>query len=316
MQEERRLLVIFGLLALSACTGPEKFYDGSTRPDKDTATIVSHRGFSLHVDGQYLVGSASVLPGHHRIVVSSWKKEPYGYVELNAKAGRSYTARTQAVKGGVRSWAVDLETCEVVAGTPPENSGTMGPTELGCVEEKIEIEPEEIAAIILMLPLLFFGAGAVGDIWSPAECAEDCYAGPDAREKPSAKLLVPAWYKQTDESCDTYLSRQRCLLAMEVDGLRVRKNERALLLGRGRHVVVLRVGAKGGFWTPPYTGTDGISLEAKADRVYALCVSPDDGERKLRTWVVDNETGQVIAGRKWGFDVKDVSSYSRFCPLY
>ncbi len=316
MQEERRLLVIFGLLALSACTGPEKFYDGSTRPDKDTATIVSHRGFSLHVDGQYLVGSASVLPGHHRIVVSNWKKEPYGYVELNAKAGRSYTVRTQAVKGGVRSWAVDLETCEVVAGTPPENSGTMGPTELGCVEEKIEIEPEEIAVIILMLPLLFFGAGAVGDITSPAECAEDCYAGPDAREKPSAKLLLPAWYRQADENCDAFFSSYRCLLKFVVDGLRVTKNKRAVMLSLGRHAVVLEAIAFPGFWRSYFVGTDGLYLEAKANGVYALCVSPDYEERKIKLWIVDNKTGQVVVGQKRGFDAKEVSSYSRFCPIY
>lgn len=324
MREGRGLFLVLVLLVLSGCaSGPEKFYDGPTRPAQDTATIVPHRGFKLHVDGQLLRRSASVLPGRHRIVVSNWNIN--GYVELDARAGRVYTVRTIPVKGGVRSWAVDLETCAVIAGTPPENLSTMKPTERGCAEEKIS--PEKIAAVIVALPFLIGALYVTGGNlpigpWGPGfsgpdECADRCYAEPDVGEELTAKLLVPAWYRQADENCDAYFSSYRCLLEFDVDGLRVTKNKRAVMLSLGRHAVVLEaIAFPPGFWRGYFVGTDGLYLEAKANGVYALCVSPDYEERKIKLWIVDNKTGQVVVGQKRGFDAKEVSSYSRFCPIY
>ena len=324
----RRLLPVIGALAfLSGCASePQKLYGGPTQPAQNTATIVSHRGFDLHVDGLHLLDSASVLPGRHRIVVSDYIVS--GYVELDAKAGRLYTARTMPVKDGVRSWAVDLETCTVVAGVPPENFSTMKPTERGCAEEEMSSEETAAAAIAtavvavpLLLGVLFVTGGQIPVIpTDPEECADRCYTGPDPGEELTATLLVPAWFRQEEENCGVSFftvlpSRFRCLKKLHIDGLRVAKNERKVLLSVGRHGVVLTAFANTDVWGSQFQRTDGLYLEAEADRVYALCVSLDDDELIFKIWVVNNEMGHVVAGQKWDFDAETVSSYSRFCPI-
>jgi hypothetical protein len=130
-------------------------------------------------------------------------------------------------------------------------------------------------------------------------------------------LLIPAWSTQKDENCNSYESRYRCLEAFDVDGLSVTRNVRAVMLSPGRHAIVLEALVfPASFIRKFFYGTDGLYLDAKANGVYALCVSSDEEERKIRIWIVDNETGQVVVGLKRDFDVKEVSSYSRFCPIY
>lgn len=329
MRYGRGFLAVLVLVLLSGCASlPRKFYDGPELAAKDTAVIFAPRRSEVYVDGHTVYSWASVLPGLHRIVVVRYsrisllpdRKKPLpGYIDLDAKAGRSYAVRIQAADGDVRTWAVDRKTCEVVAGTRPESvSGCADP------EEKIdpEKEKEENTQTILLLGL-FVAAAASGHVpqreLSAAECKERCYSEPDAREEPTARFLFPPWdthwwQEQADEDCGAFFpSHSKCLLDFGVDGLRVRTNARTLLLRPGRREVVFEVMLERGGWRRIIFKVDGISFEAKPDRVYALCLSAD--EDKIATWVVDNETGRVVAGRKMAFDGKKPSRYSRFCPL-
>jgi hypothetical protein len=191
-------------------------------------------------------------------------------------------------------------------------------------------EPEETAAgaalAILSIGVFFLPGQTLvptgqtldfNSLWGPEECDDRCYPEPDAGEEPIAKLLIPAWYGQADENCDVIDSRYRCLMEFDVDGLRVTKNERAVKLNPGQHAVVSKaISYPNSIFKKYFYGTDGLYLEAKANGVYALCASSDEEERKIRIWIVDNETGQVVVGQKRDFDVKEESSYSRFCPIY
>jgi hypothetical protein len=176
MHDRRGFFLFLALLVLSGCASePEKFYDGPTQPAKDTATIVSQSEFVLHVDGQRVPGSASVLPGRHRIVVNNSNTNIKGHVELDARAGRVYTARTIRAKDGVHTWAVDLETCAVVAGTQPWPMPTAE-EKMPTAEEKMS--PGEAAAEAFLVSLgvvSLFTTGQTLDLRAfrpdPEECA-------------------------------------------------------------------------------------------------------------------------------------------------
>ena len=325
----RVFLPVVVILLLSACAlDPEKLYDGPKRPDKDTSAIVAHRGASLYVDGwDSSIYTASVLPGDHRIVVVS--PNVVGYVELDAKARRSYSARTIRVEGRARAWAVDLETCDVVAGVPPDNFNEMNPVDKGCTD--IKPAPAQTAANVAGGVVLIGGAlfitgghpeafGALGPVSiGDTACPEKCYSEPDAQKQPFATLLFPPWLGQAVGDCDAvwYWSSRRCLTGVHVDGLPTQKNTRILMLDVGHHELVYSAyGTLGRFRTRNYTVIDGLSFKTEPGRVYALCVSRRTDDHKMMTWIADNETGQVVAGRESEFDAKEVSTYSRYCPAY
>lgn len=266
----------------------------------------------------------SVVPGTYRIVVEMWKKSRnvYGYVELDAKTGRAYTARAKAYGGGIRSWAVDLDTCKVVAGTRPEIPSTLEPIELGCAEQKTELKTENIAAAIVLAPIvigaLVLAPYPIVDA-TAEECFEDCYVEPDAREESTSQLLIPPWKGEADEGCDNVFVSVtlRCLLEISIDGLHVAKNERVLKLDSERHALVFKVLAKrSGFFEGYFNQIARISISLEPNRDYALCLAPDYEGTGVRAWVVDSETGQTVAGWKSNFGLKSISSYFRFCPRY
>ena len=316
--DQRGLIAVVVLLLTCCAPATKKFYDGPTLPANDAATIVGQPGFRVYVDGRWVVTSALVTSGHHRIVVEG--PQSVGYVELDASGGRSYTTRTMPTERGIRTWIVDREICAAVAGNPPENFDGMKPTDRGCVEE--EPKPGETARGIIAIPLLlgamYITRGQpITFPGKPAECTEGCYAEPDAREQPTSTLIVPPWREQAAEDCDAvFYLYLRCLTDMLIDGLRVRKNERRVLLSHGRHELAFKTVGLSGYGSRAYSVWDGLAFEARPDRVYALCVSRDAGDQRMRSWIVDQATGQVVSGEKASFDPDKLSGYSRHCPAY
>lgn len=318
-------------ILISGCTQTLQLYEGPRRPPEETATLLVRPEFPIHVNGRAIYEKrVSVEPGTYRIVVEFWRnsKRFHGYIELDAKAGRSYSALAKTYSSGVQSWAIDLDTCEIVAGIPPRNLGALNPVDLGCTEQAEENKIGNVASTIILAPILL-GAivvtdglilGATVTDADAEECLEGCYVEPDIRESDTAQLLLPPWRGQVDEACDETFVRFpfRCLLDISINGLHVEKNKRSIKLVSGRHSVVFKVVAKVSGITAPnyYHRVDGIAISVESDGVYALCITPDSEEKTIRTWMVDNKTGQTVAGWKSNFNIDNMSRYSRFCPRH
>lgn len=322
-QRLQRQFLVVAYLALAACASePSKFYRGAERSVHDTATLVAHTGFELMVDGlPFFSEEAALLPGRHRIVIAG-----QGYLELDAHSGRAYTARVIRDASGGYAWAVDLASCDVVAGNPPGHFEALGPYEKGCADKEYSTEEilEMTAAGLLFLPVLFVAPALLYADWSgfvqPEECVGDCYSNHDADESHSGTLLLPPWRGQEDDGCDAKVYyNMRCLTDLQVDYRRVMKNSRALRLDAGMHDLLVGVMGARGTWyltTDSYYFVDGLSIMVEADRTYALCVARGLETSGVHTWVVANDTGRVLAGRSLESGVDHTSGYSPHCPAY
>ena len=127
------IIVLTSLVFLSGCAQlelkPLKLYDGPDRPAQETAKFERLKpAGSDFIDGTRSFSRFShylFLPGRHGIAFFGTIPKLYhslsgntyaGYVEFEAKAGRTY--RLQHTLSGERvwSWIVDQDTGEVVAG--------------------------------------------------------------------------------------------------------------------------------------------------------------------------------------------------------
>ena len=61
---------------------------------------------------------------------------------------------------------------------------------------------------------------------------------------------------------------------------------------------------------------DGISLKAQAGRVYALCIAHNESNDTLATWIVDNDTGEVVSGVEPSFAIEYGAAHSPLCPFF
>lgn len=135
-------------------------------------------------------------------------------------------------------------------------------------------------AVALLLLLLAFSL--------PPGCGTaKVYEGPKLPKAEIAVLKTPIFFGTFS------LVPQGPPQIVNIDGQQVSVFDKTFELHPGRHQVSLLAGAGCGFQEPAY-----LEFAAKGGHVYQLHTKVGTADERVWSWVVDNNSGEVVGGKK------------------